>query len=110
MWRGPLAYGHATAVRMRELTTGNPNAHAKPRSPGEWDETGPRPADERIWMTEADPARAMTLLADLVRIPSVGGTKGEVRVQYHLAEVLDGLGLSVDLWPLDLPALRRGPH
>lgn len=45
-------------------------------------------------------------LADLVALPSVGGTADELRIQHVLAERVGDLGLSVDLWPLDLDALR----
>ena len=45
-------------------------------------------------------------LADLVAVPSVGGSDDELRIQHLLAERLGDLGLSVDLWPLDLEALR----
>ena len=55
---------------------------------------------------QPDPAWTTRALVDLIGIPSVGGTAGEVAVQHHLAEVLHGFGLTVDLWPLDLPALR----
>ncbi len=47
-------------------------------------------------------------LADLVAVPSVGGSAGELRVQHLLAERLGDLGLTVDLWPLELDALRAG--
>ena len=47
-------------------------------------------------------------LSDLVAVPSVGGSDDEGRIQHVLAERLGDLGLGVDLWPLDLPALRAG--
>ena len=43
-------------------------------------------------------------------MPSVGGTDGEVQIQYRLADLLGGLGLRLDLWPLDLVALRASPE
>ncbi|GAB2841833.1 ArgE/DapE family deacylase [Actinocorallia aurea] len=49
------------------------------------------------------------LLADLVRIPSVGGSAAEGAIQGFLAERLRGLGLEVDHWPLPLDALRAAP-
>ena len=45
-------------------------------------------------------------LAELVEIPSVGGTTGEIDIQRRLAERLAAVGLQVDLWPLDLATLR----
>lgn len=54
--------------------------------------------------TSAD--RAQRTLHDLVAVPSEGGSAGELRVQHLLAERLGDLGLTVDLWPLDLAALR----
>lgn len=48
-------------------------------------------------------------LADLVAIPSVGGSAGEVAVQQWCADRLAGLRAAVDHWPLDLPNLRRTP-
>lgn len=40
------------------------------------------------------------LLADLVRIPSVGGSPAEAGIQEHLAAWLRKEGLEVDLWPI----------
>lgn len=50
--------------------------------------------------------RLQRTLHDLVAVPSEGGSAGELRVQHLLAERLGDLGLTVDLWPLNLPALR----
>ena len=50
------------------------------------------------------------LLASLVAIPSVGGTPAESDIQHVLAEHLDGLGLEVDRWPLDLAGLAGEPE
>ncbi|MFB9837292.1 M20 family metallopeptidase, partial [Actinoallomurus acaciae] len=49
------------------------------------------------------------LLADLVRIPSVGGSPAEVRIQEHLAGWMRDAGLEVDHWPIDLGALTARP-
>src|SRR5579862_8329373 len=43
----------------------------------------------------------------LVRVPSVTGDEAEA--QRHFAGILAAAGLTVDLWPLDLPALRSDP-
>jgi len=48
-------------------------------------------------------------LAQLVSIDSVGGSEGEVMAQRWAAATLQGLGLDVDLWRLDLDALRADP-
>jgi acetylornithine deacetylase len=45
-------------------------------------------------------------LAQIVNIPSVGGSDAEVAVQRWCAATLTGLGLEVDQWALDLKALR----
>lgn len=49
-------------------------------------------------------------LADLVRVPSVSGSTDEQAIQHRLAERLQDLGCSIDLWPLDLPALAADPR
>ncbi|MEH0576603.1 MULTISPECIES: ArgE/DapE family deacylase [Streptomyces] len=48
-------------------------------------------------------------LLDLIAIPSVTGSAAESDLQHHLAGRLDRLGLDVDLWSMDLPALRAHP-
>lgn len=48
-------------------------------------------------------------LAQLVSYASTGGSEAEVAVQRWCAATLQGLGLDVDLWPLDLDALRADP-
>jgi acetylornithine deacetylase len=48
-------------------------------------------------------------LAQLVSYASVGGSESEVAVQRWCAATLQGLGLDVDLWRLDLDALRADP-
>ncbi len=45
-------------------------------------------------------------LAQIVNIPSVGGSDAEVAVQRWCAATLTGLGLEVDQWTLDLDELR----
>jgi acetylornithine deacetylase len=51
----------------------------------------------------------VTFLADLVRMPSVGGTDVENSAQQHLAAVFDRIGLDVDHWPLPLTELLAEP-
>ncbi len=48
-------------------------------------------------------------LAQLVSYASVGGSESEVAVQRWCAATMQGLGLDVDLWRLDLDALRADP-
>jgi len=48
-------------------------------------------------------------LAQLVSYPSVGGSEAEASVQRWCAATMQGLGLDVDLWPLDLDTLRADP-
>ncbi|MFF3498419.1 ArgE/DapE family deacylase [Streptomyces sp. NPDC003247] len=54
------------------------------------------------------PAAARTLL-ELIAIPSVTGSVAESEIQHHLAGRLERLGLDVDLWGMDLPALYAHP-
>jgi acetylornithine deacetylase len=53
-----------------------------------------------------DEAELIATLADLIAIPSIGGTPAEVAIQHRLAERLAWLGLEVDLWPIDLADLQ----
>ena len=64
--------------------------------------------DEPHALTESEVAPdALTAeLAELVEIPSVDGTAGEIDIQHRLAEKLAAAGLDVDLWALDLPGLQ----
>ena len=55
-----------------------------------------------------DEVALVATLQELIAIPSIGGTPGEVEIQHHLAERLGDLGLTVDLWPIDLADLRAG--
>jgi acetylornithine deacetylase len=48
-------------------------------------------------------------LAQLVSYASVGGSESEVAVQRWCAATLQGLGLDVDLWRLELDELRADP-
>jgi len=56
-----------------------------------------------------DEAATIQTLRDLVAVPSVGGSAAEADVQAELARRLGALGHEVDLWPLDLDALRAHP-
>jgi len=48
-------------------------------------------------------------LAQLVNIPSVGGSDAEIAVQRWCAATLTGLGLDVDQWRIDLELVRTDP-
>lgn len=48
-------------------------------------------------------------LAQLVNIPSVGGSDAEIAAQRWCAATLTGLGMEVDQWKLDLGDLRADP-
>lgn len=64
---------------------------------------------ERAVLAAVDPVELRADLAELVAIPSVGGTPAEVEVQRWCAERLHALGLAVDHWRIDLDAVRRQP-
>jgi acetylornithine deacetylase len=53
-----------------------------------------------------DDAEAVSLLAGAVRIPSITGTDAESELQQWCARLLTEAGLDVDLWKLDLAALK----
>ena len=53
-----------------------------------------------------DEATTVATLRELVAVPSTGGSAAESEIQADLARRLTALGHEVDLWPLDLPALR----
>lgn len=55
-----------------------------------------------------DDAAARTLL-ELLAVPSVTGSAAESALQHRLAGHLERLDLDVDLWSMDLPALRADP-
>ena len=56
-----------------------------------------------------DEASAVTLLQDLIRIPSMTGTPEESEAQHRLAARLRAAGLEVDLWPIDLAETTADP-
>jgi acetylornithine deacetylase len=65
---------------------------------------------ERRVLAAVDDARVVEELRDLVRIPSVDGTPAEADVQAWCAERMAALGLIVDKWPIDLPAVTADPE
>ncbi|WP_238019775.1 ArgE/DapE family deacylase [Dactylosporangium sp. AC04546] len=48
-------------------------------------------------------------LADLIRIPSVGGTPAESEIVHHVARLLQAEGVEVDLWPIPVAELAARP-
>ena len=49
-------------------------------------------------------------VVDLIRVPSVTGTGAESELQHSQAAQLKELGLDVDVWKLDIDALRADPR
>jgi acetylornithine deacetylase len=60
-------------------------------------------------LAAVDPAAIVGELTELLAIPSVGGTDAEADIQQVLAQRLDRLGMDVDLWGMDQPALAAPP-
>jgi acetylornithine deacetylase len=56
-----------------------------------------------------DPDAIVSDLLELLAVPSVGGADAEADIQHVLAGRLDRLGMDVDLWGMDLPALAATP-
>ena len=59
---------------------------------------------------DAERDHAIALLADLVAVPSTGGSQAECDVQHLVAEVLAGDGFDTQVWDLDLDALTAVPE
>lgn len=66
-------------------------------------------AQEAAALAAVDEAAIARTLLELIAIPSVTGSPAESELQHHLAGRLDRLGLDVDLWSMDLPALLAHP-
>ncbi|GAA0619255.1 ArgE/DapE family deacylase [Kribbella sandramycini] len=64
-------------------------------------------AVEQKVLAAVDDERVVAELRELVRIPSVDGSAAEGEIQGWCAERLRGLGLRVDHWDIDLPALTN---
>ncbi|MFF3845459.1 ArgE/DapE family deacylase [Streptomyces sp. NPDC002328] len=65
--------------------------------------------EEAAVLAAIDEQAAGRALLELIAIPSVTGSAAEAELQHHLAGRLERLGLDVDLWSMDLPALRAHP-
>jgi acetylornithine deacetylase len=64
---------------------------------------------ERRVLDHVDEQALVESLAELVRIPSMGGSDAEVEVQETAATMLGDLGLDVDRWDIDLDELALDP-
>ncbi|MFJ3495823.1 ArgE/DapE family deacylase [Streptomyces sp. NPDC086091] len=64
---------------------------------------------EAAALAAVDEAAVARTLQELIRIPSVTGSAAESELQHDLAGRLERLGLTVDHWPVDLPALYADP-
>ncbi|MCX5560330.1 ArgE/DapE family deacylase [Streptomyces sp. NBC_00038] len=66
-------------------------------------------AQEAAALAAIDEEAVARTLLELIAIPSVTGSPAESEAQHDLAGRLGGLGLDVDLWSMDLPALLAHP-
>jgi len=61
-------------------------------------------------MNAVQPERLVSLLQELLRIPSVTGSPAESEAQHAVAARLDRAGLDTDLWSIDLVATTADPE
>jgi acetylornithine deacetylase len=66
-------------------------------------------ATEAAALAAIDEQALVGTLRELLAIPSVTGSPAESEIQHVLARRLERLGLDVDLWAMDLAALRADP-
>src|SRR3954470_23058078 len=66
-------------------------------------------ATERRVLDAIDMDGLVTLLCEMIAIPSLDGQAAEVAVQEHVAAWMRQNGLTVDLWALDFASLRQHP-
>jgi acetylornithine deacetylase len=64
---------------------------------------------EAVALAAVDPHGVLDDLSALISFPSTGGSAAELAVQGWCADRLAASGADVDLWPLNLPALRADP-
>ncbi|WP_331728246.1 ArgE/DapE family deacylase [Streptomyces sp. NBC_01176] len=64
---------------------------------------------ESAALAAVDEAGLAGLLTELIAVPSVTGSAAESELQHLLGQRLEHLDLDVDLWSMDLPALRAHP-
>ncbi|MFF3460847.1 ArgE/DapE family deacylase [Streptomyces sp. NPDC002619] len=65
--------------------------------------------EEAAALAHIDEADIGRTLLELMAVPSVTGSAAESELQHRLARRLERLGLDVDLWSMDLPALLADP-
>ena len=65
-------------------------------------------AEQRV-LDALDEDELVATLVELVQVPSVTGTDAEADLQHRMARWSEEAGLEVDLWDLDLDALRDDP-
>ncbi|MEU3945822.1 ArgE/DapE family deacylase [Streptomyces sp. NPDC029526] len=65
--------------------------------------------EEAAVLAAIDEAALGRTLLELISVPSVTGSAAESQLQHQLAGRLEWLGMEVDLWSMDLPALRADP-
>ncbi|MGW4019917.1 ArgE/DapE family deacylase [Streptomyces sp. NPDC005009] len=65
--------------------------------------------EEAAALAAVDEGALGRTLLELVAVPSVTGSGAESELQHRLAGRLESLGMDVDLWSMDLPALRAEP-
>lgn len=65
-------------------------------------------AEQRV-LDALDEDDLVATLVELVRVPSVTGSAAEADLQHTVARHYEEAGLAVDLWSLDLDALRADP-
>ncbi|CAM5229990.1 hypothetical protein SHIRM173S_10211 [Streptomyces hirsutus] len=66
--------------------------------------------EETAALAAIDEAALGRTLLELIGVPSVTGSAAESELQHQLAGRLEWLGMEVDLWSMDLPALRAHPR
>ncbi|OKK11027.1 ArgE/DapE family deacylase [Streptomyces sp. CB02400] len=65
--------------------------------------------EEAAALAAVDEGALGRTLLELVAVPSVTGSGAESELQHRLAGRLESLGMDVDLWSMDLSALRAEP-
>jgi len=69
----------------------------------------PQARRTRLRDVAAERPAMVELLQELVRTPSVGGTRAESELQERLVRDFAASGLETDLWPVPLAELERAP-
>jgi acetylornithine deacetylase len=71
--------------------------------------TDPLPASVATALNAVQPERLISLLQELLAIPSVTGSPEESEAQHGVGRHLDAQGLDTDLWQIDLAATTADP-